>query len=683
MKRWPTHEAYFWERAPFFRLLLPIIAGILVYQYSPAIQQSWAWVLLIAGILLFAGFHLFKKRSAAVDIPQFILLNTTLIAAGWLLSFNTDVKQNEHWMGRQEPDAFIARVNKPPAEKDKTWKLDVSVIGNIRDSVVSTSTGKAFVYGYKDERIAGIAEGDTLIIPAAWQPIKNAGNPYEFDYSRYCALNNIYHLQFVSIDKIAKVNTSAGSRSWINEVHEWCTAQLQRYLPDKATEGLMQAMLIGDEVNMDSAMRQAYSETGIIHIVAISGSHILFFFAIISFLLGWIKHRKYHWIKYIVAIPLIWVYVVMAGAPPSAVRSAIMFTILGIGFALEKSNNSLNHLLATAFILLCAQPMWLFAVGFQLSFLAVLSLILFYTPIYKWVNPKNKLLQFIWAAIAASIAAEILVAPLVVYYFHIFPLLFIVANVIAVAFMSIIMIAGMAIITFRALPAIAGFSGIVTTYIVQVFNKMVVVMQGLNPEAMRHLEISLADLGTLFLAIGAAAIFFLKQRKSALFVSFSGISVFLVLLCIDEYGALQQRKLIVYNINKTSYTEIIEGKQYHPLTGDSLNANAEKYILNPAHTGYHAWHLGTIPTQEVWLMNGKTVLLLNGRIPDTSFPVDKVIINYPARPYILKDLFATFKPSEVILPGNMPRKDIPYWISACKAANVRLHAVSIHGAYIL
>jgi len=683
MKRWPTHEAYFWERAPFFRLLLPLITGILVYQYSPGIQQSWVWILLMAGVVLFTGFHLFKKRSAAIDIPPFILLNTTLIAAGWLLSFNTDVKQNEHWIGRQEPDAFIARVNKPPAEKEKTWKLDVSVVGNIRDSAITTSTGKAFIYIYKDAKANNIAEGDTLIVPAAWQPIKNAGNPYEFDYTRYCALNNIYHLQFVSIDKIGKVNTSAGQVPWINRVHEWCTTQLQRYLLDKGTEGLMQAMLIGDEVNMDSTMRQAYSETGIIHIVAISGSHILFFFAIISFLLGWIKHKKYHWIKYIVAIPLIWVYVVMAGAPPSAVRSAIMFTILGIGFALEKSNNSLNHLLATAFILLCAEPMWLFAVGFQLSFLAVLSLILFYTPIYKWANPKNKLFQLVWAAVAASIAAEILVAPLVVYYFHIFPLLFTIANVIAVAFMSIIMIAGMAIIAFSAVPAIAGFSGIVTTYIVQVFNKMVVAMQGFNPEALRHLQISSPELSILFLAIGAAAVFFLKQRKSALFVSLSGISVLLVLLCIDEYSALQQRKLIVYNINKTSYTEIIEGKQYHSLTGDSLNANAEKYILNPAHTGYHAWHASIIPSQEVWVMNGKTVLVLNGRIPGTSFPVDKVIINYPAHSYILKDLLTTFNPSEVILPGDIPRKDIPYWISACKAANVHLHAVSIHGAYIL
>src|SRR5690606_12025703 len=188
----------------------------------------------------------------------------------------------------------------------------------------------------------------------------------------------------------------------------------------------------------------------------------------------------YRWVKYMAALPLIWIYVIVAGAPTSAVRAATMFSLLGIGFALQKNPNGVNQLLATAFVLLCVQPFWLYDVGFQLSFTAVLSIFLFYKWVYRWYSPVNKIARSLWAAVAVSIAAEVLVAPLVVYYFHLFPLQFIVANVLAYLFMSILLIGGMVLIAVSPFYAIAHFVAAILTTVTTWFNNAIYLLQNLN-----------------------------------------------------------------------------------------------------------------------------------------------------------------------------------------------------------
>src|SRR5690606_16379397 len=170
--------------------------------------------------------------------------------------------------------------------------------------------------------------------------------------------------------------TPAQEKSLTDKTHARAMHILDHYIKDTATLGLIQAMLLGDEMNFDPELRQSYVETGIIHIVAISGSHVMVFFGIISFLFFWLKSPRYEFIKYLISVPLVCFYVAVAGAPTSAVRAAIMFSFIALGLLIQKERQPLNQLFATAFFMLLYEPMWFFAVGFQLSFAAVLSLII-------------------------------------------------------------------------------------------------------------------------------------------------------------------------------------------------------------------------------------------------------------------------------------------------------------------
>lgn len=686
MKKWPTHEAYIWERVPFLRLVLPLVAGILCYRYFSGFDLSVVLVFAFISTLLFGIFAFTKSTKQPVQYLRFASLHIALIAAAWVLCYFNDIRNNKDWFANERAEAFVARVVSTPVEKEKTWKLEVEVLRAIDGNTVKASEGKAFVYVYKDEHAPNIHQGDTIMLPDKWQLIKRSGNPFEFDYAAYCNRNNIYHQQFLAANEIALfAKTFPENLPFIQRLHNWSVAAIARYIKDEQVLGLMQAMLVGEEANMDADLRQAYSETGIIHIVAISGSHISFFFLLITFLLGWIKHKKWRWVKYMAAIPLVWVYVMMSGAPPSAVRAALMFSILGIGFAFNKSSHSLNHLLATAFILLCAEPMWLYAIGFQLSFVAVLSLILFYRPLYQVYVPVNIVLRRLWQVVAASIAAELLVAPLVVYYFHLFPLQFIVANVIAYLFMGFALIGGVLLVLLSAMTPLAMVLANAIEWIVTVFNNLVYWLQSANPRAFNFLQIDGVELVLLYVTIASIGYYLLQKNKKGLYAGLIAMVALLVMLNVDEWKALHQESLVVYNINKINHIELIDGKKHWVINTDTIIDDRKKnYVLKPAHCGYGVWSSRGYKNDRLFVVRGKKVLVLDATVwGNSKFPVDYVIINFAARAEDIAQVQATYSPVQIVLGNNISRTKQEAIATDVRTKGINIWTVSRNGAFIL
>jgi len=686
MKKWPTHEAYIWERAPFLRLLLPLIVGIVCYSYFPKVGLNVMLALVLSGGVVFAVSAFAKSLKPSIQYLRFASLHIALITAAWTLCYFNDVRNDRSWFGDTNADAYVARVVNVPAEKEKTWKLEVEVLHTLNNGIVKASEGKAFVYVYKDERAVNIHQGDIILLPDKWQLIKRSGNPFEFDYAANCNRNNIYYQHFLAANEIVLyAKTPPENLPYIKRLHNWSVAAIARYIKDEQVLGLMQAMLVGEEANMDADLRQTYSETGIIHIVAISGSHISFFFLLITFLLGWIKHKKWQWVKYIAAIPLVWVYVMMSGAPPSAVRAALMFSILGIGFAFDKSSHSLNHLLATAFILLCAEPMWLYAIGFQLSFVAVLSLILFYRPIYKVYVPVNIVLRRLWQVVAASLAAELLVAPLVVYYFHLFPLQFIVANVVAYLFMGFALIGGVLLVVLSAITPVATLLANVIEGLVSVFNKLVYWLQDVNPRAFNFLQIDGAELVLLYVVITGIGYYLLQKSKKGLYTALAAMVVLLALFNLDEWEALHQRNLVVYNINKINHVELIDGKKHWVINTDTIIDERKKnYVLKPAHCGYGVWSSRGYKNDRLFVVRGKKILVLDAMVlGDSKFPVDYVVINFAARAEDIAQVQATYSPVQIVLGNNISRTKQEAIATNALTKSINIWAVSRNGAFIL
>ena len=498
-----------------------------------------------------------------------------------------------------------------------------------------------------------------------------------------CARNNIYYQQFVPArDIVIHQYADESSLPWIRRVHHWCIRQLEWHIKDRATLGLLKAMLFNDRDMLDGELADAYAQTGIVHIIAISGGHITIFFVLVAFLLGWIRHRKYRWVKYVAAIPLIWLYVVVAGAPPSAVRAATMFSILGIGFALQKRPNGINQLLAAAFLLLMANPMWLYDIGFQLSFVAVLSIMLFYRPVYKLWSPVNRIARMLWGAVAVSIAAEILVAPLVIYYFHLFPLQFIVANVLAYMFMGVILVLGMALIAVSFIYPVAHFVAEVTTVLSNWFNGLVYALQHVNFDVLHRLTLTELQLGLVYIIIAGTAIYLLKNNKKALFTGGIAIVLFLISACVRYMQTLQQEMLIMYNVSKENRIELITGTIATVLNGnDSVNVTTRKFVLEPAHINLHIDEVRKAEKDNLVRVAGKTVFIVNQPIKDTLIQVAVVILN--SKYVDVAAIKKVFQPEIIVIPAKVSKDKAETISLEAAQQGIKVHDVRNDGAYIL
>lgn len=690
--RLPYSTSYFWEEAPFFRLLLPLIAGILCYD-THLITTSAFLLMPVAAMVSLASLiicYFVNIENTSLHIAKALAINVFVFCVAWSCCSWQDARNDIHWFGNHlYAKAFAARVLQPPQERDRTWKVELEIRKAFTDTAINDVSGNTIAYFYKNDKPLSIHQGDEIIIPNKFTPIKNSGNPFEFDYTTFARHRNIFYQQFFAISDAQIIAGRTNRPGIIQAIHNYSMNMLELHVKDKSTLGLLQAMLLGDEINFDDELRQLYVDTGIIHVVAISGGHVMFLFFIVHGCFFWMrKKEKYQWVIYLTALPIVWLYVFVAGAPTSAVRSVVMFSLLALGFFMGKKGTSLNQLFATAFILLLIQPYWLFAVGFQLSFLAVLSLVVFYKPIYLLWVPEYDIVRKLWSAAAMSISAELLIAPLVVFYFHSFPAGFIAANILSWLMMSSVMSGGLIIIVFGKIPLIAKLVSIIVSALVAVFNFLLRYIQLINPVSFRYLHMDGWGLAIVYAIIGALAVFFMMKYKPAFFFAGLMLIVLLSLFCRDEWQALHNEKLVVYNIGRANHIELIRGKYNIVIT--PVNDSTRKKIAfatKEAHVYWSAWQQEEQKYfSEIMEIGSRRALVLNEPLlPDSisNFPADYVIINYPLKHFTGKELRHTFPCRKIIIGSNQKRYVAEKWKDSCAKYQIPLHATMLDGAFVL
>jgi competence protein ComEC len=682
------NTSYFWQQAPLFRPLLLLVAGIIAYDYAlPAsipFNYAIGFTALSGAGLIFTS--LLRSRSAILEAVHVSLFASFFILSGFVTYSLSDVRNTPGWAFRNLDTSGITilRVVNGPQHKPATIKLPVEVISISDNGRLRPASGSALLYVYRSAGNPQYNAGDTLLVSSHWQAIHNAGNPFEFDNAAFQRRKGIFYQQFLAPEDVTLFAKATPARqALIAKAHNWCDKQLQQYIPDNTTLGLLQAMLLGDERGFDSNLREAYAQTGVIHIVSISGSHVAVLYVVVTGLLFWMRGSKGKWIKYLLGLILVWSYVLIAGAPPSALRSAIMFSVIALSTLTDREGQGLNTIVSAAFILLIAEPAWLFSVGFQLSFGAVLSMLLFYEPIYRlWFWPgKYPLSKWIWKAVAASIAAEVLTAPLVVYYFHNFPLLFIAGNLLAAVLAGVCaLVGGMAIIALSWLPPVASLIGKLVVLLVQLFNGSILWLQSLNPDSLQRLHFSVFELLLCYVLIIALTFVWFRRHGPSLHLALAATCLLLFSFSIFRYKALGQKRLIVYNNGRHPLVELISGDRALPLVG-----NEEGYNQKAAHIGYGT-SINEIRSQPPLIsIGGKRVLILTDSTKQYyqhPFPVDILILARPLRFIRVGDMIQAFSPEEIVLAQRPGTYHLRRWTDSCAAYGIKLHNVSADGAYI-
>ncbi len=694
LKHWPKYKGYSWEVAPFLRIVLPITLGIILYhtisQYATMHSVTRLWVLYMLCACSFASACILQscyKKFRVAPTLFFFSVQIAWIVLSFIAAYLNDIRTQASWFGKYTTtdEACLVRLLTDPDEKEKTYRTEVNVIASLNKHKLYPRCGNALLYIYKGPAPCSIRKGDTLIIPAHWMKIEQRANPFDFNYTALLAGRGIYFQQFVSPKKVGlKAKGNPADISFTENIHSFCQRQLEKYITDTTSCALAEAMLLGDEQKLSKPLLGAYAATGIVHIIAISGGNVGVLFMLISFVLGMrVLHAKPS-LKYALSILPVWFYVIMAGSGPSAVRAAMMFTIAAVGFIFNKRSNGLNQLMATASLLLWAEPSWLFSLGFQLSFIAVLSILLFYSAIVSVFKPRFWLLRKLWELIAASLAAELLVAPLVVYYFHLFPLLFLLANVAAFIFMSLVLIAAILVIVFSGLPFLAQSIANFCSYNIVHFNSWIYTMQHLNPHLFNVLMLDGLGLLLVYAIITFIAAYFIRNYKNGLTAAGILTCIFLAYSCVLEFKYAAQRKFIVFKSPKGAAIYLLTGHNYVNLSSSTTCTAINNLPGFEALCHWRAWYPMPALSQNVFNLQGNKVLLLSSPIAlNASFPIDYLIINYDLSAEELPYLDSCFKAKNIVLAYNGGAKSMQKCFEMALLHHIPLYNPAYQGAFIL
>lgn len=470
----PATKVYIWSKTPFFRLLIPFITGILIQWYCKFPLLPLIIISSIAFISVFAYSLLSVNNKYRFRVYGGLSISILLLLTGALLVWKNDIHNKQDWFGYnyKNGDVLLLRIEEPLVEKQNSYKALASIQTVYSTNSSRPARGKIILYFKKGSTANNIVYGTQLLVSKHIQEVKNSGNLGAFDYKRYNHFRGITHQVYLVENDFINLKKEDKDRfkKFIYKVRSSVITILKRFIKNNREAGLAEALLIGYKDDLDKNLLQAYSNTGVVHLIAISGLHLGLIYWLLLNITRPMKINKLLWLRVIIVILGIWMFCLLAGAKPSVVRSAVMFTVIALSQLLTRKASIFNTLALSAFILLYWDPFWLWDVGFQLSYAAVLSIVIFFRPIYNLLYWSNKGLDFIWKLAAISISAQIFTAPISLYYFHQFPLLFFITNLVAVPLTSVILIGEIILCAVFFIEPVAVFVGSVLNMLIGFMN---------------------------------------------------------------------------------------------------------------------------------------------------------------------------------------------------------------------
>ncbi len=333
-------------------------------------------------------------------------------------------------------------------KSDKPWKKTLGRLTHIKtkDGMVPCSESVLF---YAQTQFI---EGDIIFLKTNFQEIENARNPGEFDAKGYWNNKSIRKMAFIGESEFRYIDHKdiPEITAFFKSIRYNLTASLTANLGEDQA-GIAKALLLGDKSTLSMETKKSFGNAGAMHVLAVSGLHV----GIIMYLLLFVLSKFSRFISrrnaVLICVILVWIYAGVTGFSPSVMRAAFMFSVLMLGQVWSKNGNSVNTLFFSAFVLLLINPLLIYDIGFQLSYLAVLGILLMYERVCSLLLIKNKWLNKIWEGTAIGISAQTLTVPLSLYYFHQFPNYFMLSNLGVMVFAGVLLAIGLALFTFKAL----------------------------------------------------------------------------------------------------------------------------------------------------------------------------------------------------------------------------------------
>ena len=680
----------FLQRTPFFRLLLPLVAGIVLYTCFSGLLL---W-LIIAGFAVSIGIIAasFLIRDTSKQYAFRWLFGTGIslffIVFAYLLCINTEKQNAFDHLG--EKGIFTVELTKAPVEKARSFMCEVKII-QFSDSLSSSaSQGKAYIYLQKDSLAAALSFGDRLLIEAEFNPPEGVQNPDGFDYAAYLKRKGIGATAYAASDSWTKigVNNKLSVIALAQQCREYFLSIYRQFIFKKEDFAVLAALTFGYTDELDPDLQASYSASGTTHILSVSGLHVGVIYAVFVFIFGFLnKTQKQRNIRTLLILFLLWFYAFVTGLPPAVFRASLMFSLVAISGLFNRKSQTYNVVFMSAFFMLLVNPNLLFDIGFQLSYCAVLSIVYFQPKISKLFYFRSKPARWVWQLAAVSIAAQLGTVPFTLYYFQVFPNYFLLGNMIAVPVSSFILYLGVALLVVSSVPVLSTITAFLLSFFLRTLNLSVAFIEHL-PYSISIISINEIQAVLIILTIFLLGYYFYSKKYFSLAAGLCCILVVFSINIFIKYETLQSQKIIVYTGNRNTHVNFINGKENFVYTGDysELHRIASSFWNNKKLQTPILINEYSSFTEGFIYFNGLRIMILENDFSRThtaneTLKVDYLIIGNSLKPRI-HQLLECIEPKNIITD-----KTITTWYTnqikeVCEERNIKFHSTRLNGAFV-
>jgi competence protein ComEC len=565
----------------FVRILLPFILGICIFYFFPALAYiKWLtlnlFVILLSILFLnitYKRFNIYRYKGAVGILIYILFFNL-----GSLFCLLNNESLNQNHFAKTDCNYLKVWVNDEPQQDGNIVRFKAKLVsaGHQKNKLISLSGRILLTVKLDSLKPIHLRYGDEMMIPVSYTEVEPPYNPAEFDFKAWLGSQNIYHQAFIDQDHIVSTRNNVGNpiiKTALN-LREKQVAKYRRLIKSDEAFPVASTLILGYRTDLSNETLSAYSKTGTIHALSVSGAHVAVIYVVLDFMFFFLnKNRALKIVKLLLICTLIWGYALLTGLSPSVVRSAIMISILITAKVLSKKTNSYNVLAFSAFCQLVYNPFLIWDVGFQLSYLAVFGLIYLQPKIYNLFYTEHHWIDKLWSFTSMSLAAQIVTFPLSIYYFHQFPFYFLFANLFITIPLILMMYLGIVVL----IPSF-GFLAPILEWIINFTNAILKWIANLPYASFSSIWINLPEFALLSLSLGLFIYALTKFNKQLLFTSLFLFVCYQVLIVRDDLKVFHQRKIIFFSLRKNYAAAFINGKEAVLIS--DLNSENKNYAFS-------------------------------------------------------------------------------------------------------
>ncbi|WP_417800252.1 ComEC/Rec2 family competence protein [Tenacibaculum sp.] len=666
---------------PPFHFLVCLVIGIMLQFYIQVWRYSFIYLgslLLVFGVVLFFLKRLQKRKIfSVVSLLLFVFIG---VSTTYIHNPKNYTNYYKHQLTDDSSSVLTIQKVLKSGNYYTRYLTEVS-------QVDTTKTAGTILLNIQKDSLSPILKvGNRIFIKTPFKELITPLNPHQFDYKQYLAKQYVYHQVFLSKQEFKQLNNASFSLIALSaSIREKVQTSLKQYHFSNDEFAVINALLLGQRQEISKELLESYTNAGAIHILAISGLHIGILLLLLSYVFKPMeKLPNGILVKTICIVLLLWSFAFIAGLSASVVRAVTMFTFVAIGQSFKRKKMIEYSLISSMFFLLLIKPMFLFDVGFQLSYLAVFGIVWVQPLLYNLWKPKLWLLDKGWSLFTVSIAAQAGILPISLYYFHQFPGLFILSNLIIIPFLGSILLFGIIIILLATLNILPQFIANIYGFIISTMNYFVDWIAHQEDFLLKEISISFETMLAWYVFI-----IFLYQaciRKTYKNVTLLLASILLLqgIYFYEKFQINRKSEFIVFHKSRHSFYGKRNGKELSIISSLNKTILHQQKPIQSYRIGEHVSSKIVDSTLAVFSYKSKQFLIVDSvgiyRINGLKNPI-VLLRNSPK--INLNRLITTLKPQQIIADGSNYKSYITRWRETCYKQKTPFWYTGQNGAYIL